>query len=79
MCKTVLDETYYECYPGYCQSLYGHYIQGDTDSVAIACAKDTKCKAFRHSAKLGFGYLCADTDARNNYHDWRLCAIDPGW
>lgn len=66
------------CNPGRCQSIYGHYIQGDNDTVAITCENDPKCKAFRYSIKMGFGYLCAESDARDTYDDWSLCSIEPG-
>ena len=59
-------------------SMYGHQITGNNDSVALACAKDPKCKAFRYSAKHGFGYLCEESDAMNGYDDWMLCKINPG-
>ena len=68
----------YKCFPGRCLSMYGYHIIGNNDSVALACEKDPMCKAFRHSAKHGFGYLCADSDARNGYNDWVLCKINPG-
>ena len=67
--------------------MYGPHITGNNDSVALACVTDTRCKAFRYSAKLGFGYLCAELDARvysdtvggySVYGDWELCTINPG-
>ena len=77
-CQIILEKPYYECYPGRCESIYGHYIQGDNDSVAIACTKDPKCKAFRFSAKLNFGYFCAKSDIRKTYDDWKTCKVNPG-
>ena len=68
----------YKCFPGRCLSMYGYHITGNNDSVALACATDTRCKAFRYSARLGFGYLCAELDARTGYDDWGLCKINPG-
>lgn len=46
--------------------------------MALACAKDTNCKAFRYSANKGYGYLCNNTDARYGHDDWVLCNMDPG-
>ena len=68
----------YQCFPGRCSSIYGHHITGNNDLVASACATDPRCKAFRYSVKHEFGYLCAESDARNNYDDWVLCKINPG-
>ena len=68
----------YKCSSGRCLSMYGPHITGTNDSVALACVTDTRCKAFRYSAKLGFGYLCAELDARVYYGDWELCTINPG-
>ena len=68
----------YTCFPGRCSSIYGYHITGNNDSVALACAIDPRCKAFRHSAKGGFGYLCEETEAWNGYDDWVLCSINPG-
>ena len=68
----------YNCFPGRCSSMYGTHITGNNDSVALACATDPRCKAFRHSAKNGLGYLCADSEARNSYDDWVLCQVNPG-
>ena len=47
---------------------------------------DPKCKAFRYSKKLGFGYLCNDVDLHPGYHeenyvrdyDWKLCGFSTG-
>ena len=68
----------YTCFPGRCSSMYGQHITGNNDSVALACTTDPRCKAFRHSAKSGFGHLCAGSEARNGYDDWVLCTINPG-
>ena len=58
--------------------MYGPQITGLPDVVALSCAADPRCAAFRYSTKHGFGYLCAESDARNGYDDWVLCKIDPG-
>ena len=68
----------YKCFPGRCSTIYGNHINGNNDSVALACATHPRCKAFRYSVKHGFGYLCAESDARNGYDDWVLCKINPG-
>ena len=68
----------YKCLPGLCSTIYGNHINENNDSVALACATDPRCQAFRYSVKLGFGYLCAESDARNGYDDWVLCKINPG-
>ena len=46
---------------------------------------DSKCKAFRHSAANGFGFLCDAADVKDGnygrlrkkdgYEDWKLCRI----
>ena len=59
--------------------MYGNHIKGDNDSVALACAMDPKCKAFRYSARYRLGYLCSGSDAEYVYDDdWELCEIDRG-
>ena len=44
----------------------------------MACAMDSKCKAFRHSSKNGFGFLCSNLDANEMYDDWKVCEFDSG-
>ena len=68
----------YKCFVGRCSSMYGKHIKGNNDSIALACAMNPNCKAFRYSAKNYLGYLCNDSDARNSYEDWILCSEDPG-
>ena len=58
--------------------MYAKHIHGSNDSVALACARDSKCKAFRYSANNSFGYLCNDSDAKSGHDDWELCTINPG-
>ena len=68
----------YTCRHGYCTSIYGHPIYGSRHSVATACAMDSNCKAFRHSNKNGFGYLCNDNIRKKGYSDWNMCGFWSG-
>ena len=44
----------------------------------MACAMDSKCKAFRYSSKNRFGFLCSNFDAHEMYDDWKVCEFDSG-
>ena len=68
----------YSCVSGYCTSLYGNSIKGSKESIAMACAIDSNCKAFRHSSKNGFGFLCDEADMKYGYDDWKLCRFGSG-
>jgi len=65
----------YSCLPGYCSSMYGKSIHGNNNSVALACAMDPKCKAFRYSSQNKFGFLCDSLDRKKGYGDWELCGF----
>ena len=68
----------YSCLKGYCSSFYGNSIHGTNDSVALACGRDPKCKAFRYSSQHGFGYLCNDLVRKQGYDDWESCGFWSG-
>ena len=66
------------CFDAQCSlSFYGHSIKGSKDSVAMECASDPDCKAFRYSLRYGTGFFCKDTDAikQLRYEDWELCSF----
>ena len=60
------------------ESLYGTSVKGSNDSVAMECAKDLNCKAFRYSSKHRIGFFCNDTDVWGTVEelkDWKLCSF----
>ena len=53
--------------------------------VAIACAMDPNCTAFRYNPKIKLGFLCKEFDtrhtseiARYDEDEWKLCKFDSG-
>ena len=74
----------YTCHDDYfCSSLYGRSIRGSNDSVAMACSKDSDCKAFRYNPKTKLGFMCKEFDPKHSLPkyvegDWKLCEFDSG-